>query len=163
MEGMQMTELAKRLEAIEKRLGKAEDELAIIRLVASYGPLVDSGSPSLAPDLFAEDGVYDVSYGRMSGPAAFSALLSHPEHLVAINNGIAHVMGLPWVRVEGDSAVAINCTQLYLRKDDGYAIFRVAQNVWKLERQAQGWKIIERTNRLIGDGDDARALLEAAV
>lgn len=159
----EVTEVAARLDALEKRLGIAEDELAIIRLVASYGPLVDSGSPDLAPDLLAEDGVYDVSYGRMTGPAAFSALLKDPEHLNAVKSGIAHVMGLPWVRVDGDRAVAINCTQIYLRKDGEYAIFRIAQNVWKLERRPQGWKIIERTNRLIGEGDDARALLEAAI
>ncbi|WP_394658517.1 nuclear transport factor 2 family protein [uncultured Novosphingobium sp.] len=158
-----MTEALARLDALEKRLGAVEDELAVIRLVASYGPLVDSGSPDLAPDLFAEDGVYDVSYGRMTGPAAFSELLKHSEHLDAIKGGIAHVMGLPWVRIDGDHAIAVNCTQLYLRRDDGYAIFRVAQNVWKLERRPQGWKIIERTNRLIGDGDDARAMLEAAI
>lgn len=163
MKGVVMAVTEDQIEAIQRRLGAVEDELAIIRLVASYGPLVDSGSPGLAPALFAAEGVYDVSYGRMTGPEAFSALLQSPEHQGAIATGIAHVMGLPWVRLDGDRAVAVNCTQLYLRDGEGYRIFRVAHNVWKLERQKDGWKIIERVNRLIGDGDEARALLEAAI
>jgi hypothetical protein len=152
-----------RLDAIEARLRAAEDELAVIRLVASYGPLVDSGSADLAPALFAQDGVYDVSYGRMVGHDAFAALLGHHEHQAAVANGIAHVMGLPWVRVDGDRAIAINCTQLFLREGKDFAIFRVAQNIWKCVRGEQGWTISERVNRLIGADDEARALIAEAI
>jgi ketosteroid isomerase-like protein len=156
--------LNERMAALETRLQNAEDELAIIRLVASYAPLVDSGRDDRAPSLFAHDGVYDVSYGRMTGPDAFSELLRSKEHQDILAQGVAHVMGLPWVRVNGDDAIAINSTQLYLRKDGGYAIFRVAQNVWKLTRTEDGgWKIRERVNRLIGEGDDARSLVENAI
>jgi len=158
-----MSDLENRLVALEARLEAAEDELAIIRLIASYGPLVDCGSPDLAPTLFADDGVYDVSFGRMTGPAAISSLLTGPEHQSLVRSGIAHVMGLPWVRVDQDTAVATNCTQLYLKDENGYTIFRVAQNLWKLKRTGDSWKVVERINRLIGDDDEARALLESAV
>jgi hypothetical protein len=158
-----MADTEDRISALERRLGIVEDELEIIRLVASYGPLVDTGDPHLAPALMAPDGVYDVSYGRMVGRDAFSALLSSDEHRAAIRNGIAHVMGLPWVRVSGDRAVAINATQLYLKDGEGFTVFRVAQNVWNLTRTTEGWTIVERVNRLIGPGDEARALLEKAV
>lgn len=158
-----MNDLERRLDALESRLKATEDELAIIRLVASYGPLVDCGSTDLAPALFAENGVYDVSYGRMSGPDAFSQLLKGAEHQRLLESGIAHVMGLPWVRVEHDNAVAINSTQLYLKDEQGYSIFRVAQNLWKLSRTAEGWKVVERINRLIGNDGEARALLHGAI
>lgn len=150
-----------RIAALERRLDAAEDELAIIRLVASYGPRVDCGRPDLAPRLMADDGFYDVRGGRFDR-GAFAAMLGGDEHQGLVATGIAHVMGLPWVRVDGDRAVAVNCTQLYRKTGDGYAVFSVAQNVWKLERKADGWKIVERFNRLIGDDDAARALLEGA-
>ena len=72
-------------------------------------------------------------------------------------------MGLPWVRVTGDSAIAVNSTQLYLRDGEGYSIFRVAQNEWKLARTSEGWKVTERTNRLIGPDGDAVGLLRQAI
>jgi hypothetical protein len=152
-----------RLAALERRLEAAEDELAIIRLVASYGPLVDCGDTQLAPALFTAEGVYDVSYGRMVGHGPFSAMLQGKEHQQFLKDGIAHVMGLPWVRVTGDLAIAINATQLYRRDGDGYSIFRVAQNEWKLARTPEGWKITERTNRLIGPDGAAVSLLKQAV
>jgi len=158
-----MSDLETRMAALEARLQRSEDELAVIRLVASYGPMVDSGDPDCAPALFADQGVYDVSYGRMTCPQAFADLLRHQEHQDAVAQGIAHVMGLPWVRVDGGTAVAVNCTQLYAKTDNGYAIFRVAQNVWKLERQAGEWKIVERINRLVGEKDEARALVAGAI
>lgn len=159
-----MDEVEQRLLAIEQRMRAAEDELAIIRLIASYGPLIDCGSMERGPALFASDGVYDLSYGRTTGPDAFADLLRGPEHHALLAQGVAHVMGLPWVRVNGDDAIATNTTQLFLREPDGFSIFRVAQNVWKLKRQDDGqWLISERFNRLIGDDTDARDLLVAAI
>jgi hypothetical protein len=158
-----MTATEERLAALELRLTAAEDELAIIRLVASYGPLVDCGSTQLAPALFTAEGVYDVSYGRMIGHESFSEMLQGEQHQQFVKDGIAHVMGLPWVRVTGDSAIAVNSTQLYLRKDEGYSVFRVAQNEWKLARTPQGWKVTERTNRLIGPDGEAVGLLKQAI
>ena len=156
-----MTQTEDRLDALERRLGAAEDELAIIRLVASYGPQVDCGRTDLAPQLFAPDGVYDVIGARLDR-AAFAQMLSGGEHQGVVREGIAHVMGLPWVRVDGDRAIAVNCTQLFHKVAEGFEVFRVAQNVWHLERGSDGWKIAERFNRLIGDDDEARALLERA-
>lgn len=158
-----MSDVDTRIGALERRLAAAEDELAILRLVASYGPLVDTGDHDLAPCLFEEDGVYDVSYGRMHGRAAFTALLAGEDHQLAVAGGIAHVMGLPWIRIDGDRAVAINATQLYTTLDEGYAIFRVAQNVWHLRRTKAGWRIVERVNRLIGNDGAAVDLLHKAV
>lgn len=159
-----MDDVEHRLLAIEKRMRAAEDELAIIRLIASYGPLIDCGSMERGPALFASDGVYDLSYGRTTGPDAFANLLRGPEHHALLAQGVAHVMGLPWVRVNGDDAIATNTTQLFLREPDGYSIFRVAQNVWKLKRQDDGqWLIAERFNRLIGEDNEARDLLVAAI
>jgi hypothetical protein len=158
-----MSGTEERLAAIERRLNSAEDELAIIRLVASYGPLVDCGNTQQAPALFTAEGVYDVSYGRIVGHGPFSEMLRGEQHQQFVKDGIAHVMGLPWVRVTGDRAIAVNSTQLYLRNGEGYSIFRVAQNEWKLARTPQGWRVTERTNRLIGPDGEAVGLLKQAI
>lgn len=159
-----MTDLEHRMAAVEARLQAAEDELAIIRLVASYGPLVDGGSTELAPGLFGTDGIYDLGTSRVTGAQGVAGLLQGSMHQDLLATGVAHVMGLPWVHVCGDQATAINSTQLFLRDGDGYSIYRVAQNLWKLQRNDDGrWTICERINRLIGPEGHARQLLEQAV
>lgn len=45
-----------RLAVLEQRLRRPEDELAIARLMASYGPLADAGDADAVAGLWAEDG-----------------------------------------------------------------------------------------------------------
>ena len=45
---------------LEKRLKHIEDERAVERLIASYGPLVDAGEADATAELWALDGSYDV-------------------------------------------------------------------------------------------------------
>ncbi len=49
---------------LEQRLRRIEDERAVERLIASYGPLVDAGDADAAAALWATDGSYDVEGGR---------------------------------------------------------------------------------------------------
>jgi hypothetical protein len=44
-----------------------EDELAIHKVIACYGPAVDAGDGAGATAVFTDDGVYDVDVGRMEG------------------------------------------------------------------------------------------------
>ena len=53
-----MTE--QRLAELEARLRRIEDEGAIERMIASYGPLVDAGEADAVAAMWAPDGVYDV-------------------------------------------------------------------------------------------------------
>jgi len=152
------------ISALAARLAAVEDELAIIRLIASYGPLVDSGWAEPPAELFAEDGVYDVDGGQLRGPAEIAAMLRGDMHQSCVAGGIAHAMGLPWVRIDGDKAVATNTTQIFLREADQYKPWRIAQNVWHLGRERDGdpWQVRRRFNRLVGsDGEAVRILREA--
>lgn len=159
-----MTDLEHRMAALEARLQAAEDELAIICLVAIYGGLVDSGSTELAPQLSGAKGIYDLSYGCVAGAEGVAGLLRMKDHQELLAAGVAHVIGLPWVRVCGDEATAINSTQLFQRDGEGYSIFRVDHNVWKLKRKDDsGWTISERINRLIGPDGQSIDLLEQSV
>jgi ketosteroid isomerase-like protein len=58
-----------RIAALEQRLRRVEDELAIGRLMASYGPLVDAGDADAVAGLWAEDGEYDVEGWHMRSRA----------------------------------------------------------------------------------------------
>lgn len=151
-----MTNQEERLNILERRLTAAEDEVAIIRLIASYGPFVDSGNPDLAPTLFTAHGVFDVgSSGEKMHPDAFRKMLAADPYQSFVKNGIVHVIGLPFVRVNGDKATAINSTQVFQAADNGYVIYRISYNFWKLERTDGGWKVRERVNRPIGTEEDA--------
>src|SRR6185369_14044483 len=50
---------------LARRVTRLEDELAIHRLIASYGLAVDAGDADGSAATFTEDGVYDVDVGRM--------------------------------------------------------------------------------------------------
>lgn len=152
-----------RLEALERRLATAEDELAVIRVLASYGPLVDTGSAEAAPGLFAPHGVYDSDLGPMRGAQAIADVFAGEVHQAMVARGIGHVVGLPMVTVEGNRATAVSPAFVFVRKRDGYGIWRVSQNVWELERIDGAWKVVYRTNRLVDGSGAARALLERAV
>jgi SnoaL-like domain len=81
-----------RLAALEQRLRRVEDELAISRLMASYGPLVD---------LWAEDGEYDVEGWHMRSRADVAAMVRSPAHQGLISGGSAHFLGPVRVDIGG--------------------------------------------------------------
>lgn len=155
--------VADRIETLERRLASAEDELAVIRVLASYGPLVDTGLAEAAPGLFADDGVYDTDLGPMHGARAIAELFAGEVHQKMVARGIGHVVGLPMVTVDGDRATAVCPAFVFLCRREGYGIWRVSQNVWELKRIDGGWKVVYRTNRLVDGSGEARALLERAI
>ena len=65
--------LEARVTALEARVAQLQDELAVMRLINSWGPAVDTGSSQHAADLWAQDGVLDSDLNRLrdlmrSGP-----------------------------------------------------------------------------------------------
>ena len=65
------------MEELRARIGRLEDELAIQRLILSYGPAADAGLTSLAAGLWLEKGVYDWDAGGdpHEGSAAVDRML----------------------------------------------------------------------------------------
>lgn len=79
-----MTDLA----ALEARLGRVEDELAIMRLLASYGPLADAGLGPQAAALWTEDGAYDPGgVTRAEGRAALIGIYHGAPHQAFVRQG----------------------------------------------------------------------------
>src|SRR4051794_8725662 len=65
------------LERLAARLQRVEDELAIRRLILSYGPAADAGETGRAGALWADDGEYDwdPSQPALQGPDAVDRML----------------------------------------------------------------------------------------
>ena len=88
-----MTDERRRLDRLEERVQVLEDELAIIRLIASYGPLVDAGEADAVADLWAEDGTYDVEGWQMASRDDIRAMVESDGHQGLIEGGCTHFLG----------------------------------------------------------------------
>ena len=111
-----------RLARLEARLLRLEDELAITRLVASYGPLVDAGEAEAVAGLWADDGAYDVEGWQMTSRADIRAMVESDGHQGLIGGGCSHFLGPAHVHVDGDEAVAV-CESLLVRhREGGYSV-----------------------------------------
>ena len=157
----------RRLDAAEAAQGRAADELAILGLVASYSPRVDSGDAEGVAALWTEDGDYDVDTGLLEGREGLTEMVRGEAHQGLIAHGCGHVPGLPVVLLDGDRAVATGYTQLVVRssRPGRYSVVRVTANRWELERRApvdaphRGWRVVLRTARAVTDDGEGRRLL----
>jgi uncharacterized protein (TIGR02246 family) len=151
-----------RLAALEQRLRRVEDELAIRRLMASYGPLVDAGDGDAVAALWTEDGEYDVDGRVMRGRADIAAMVRSRGHQGMIGAGAAHFLGPVCVEVDGDRAIAV-CESIVVRHndDDGYRVWRAGANHVTLQRTDDGWRIVTRVTRPLDGAQRARDLLAA--
>jgi SnoaL-like protein len=150
-----------RLAALEQRLRRVEDELAIGRLMASYGPLVDAGDADAVAALWAEDGEYDVEGWHMRNRADVAEMVRSRAHQGLIDGGAAHFLGPVCVDIDGDDAIAV-CESIVVRRDDdggGYWVWRAGANHVTLRRTAAGWRITKRTSRALDGSTEARDLL----
>jgi len=158
-----MSDLEEAVRALEERVRELEDTLAISRLVATYGPAVDSGADDVAADLWTEAGVYDLGHRSMDGAAAVAEMVRGDGHQQLIHNGAAHMLGPALVHVDGDRAVATCYSNVFRYVDGGFETWRTAANRWDLERTAEGWRATRRTTRLLDGNDESRELLRRAV
>jgi ketosteroid isomerase-like protein len=152
-----------RLAALEQRLRRVEDELAIGRLMASYGPLVDAGDADAVAGLWSEDGEYDVDGWHMRSRDDVAEMVRSRAHQGLIGAGAAHFLGPVRIDVDGDDAIAV-CESIVVRRDDdggGYWVWRAGANHVTLRRTAEGWRITKRTSRALDGSAEARDLLAA--
>ena len=148
-----------RLRTMDNRLRMTEDQLAIYQLIATYGPGVDSLNEEVVRSLWTEDGTYDTGREPYVGNQAVGKLIYGDLHQGFVNKGCAHVMSMPRVTIDGDTAVATGYSRVYIRDGDHWRVQRASANRWELVRTAQGWKVKHRTNRLMLGDDKPRQLL----
>jgi hypothetical protein len=148
-----------RLSVLEGRVRQLEDQLAVMRLINSWGPAVDTGSSQQAANLFADDGVLDSDLSRLEGPAAVLAMVESDGQQALIAQGCAHVQSAPVIFVEGDRATATAYSQVFLHTEDGHEVWRVSANQWECRRTPEGWRLTRRVNRVIDGTPGSRHLL----
>lgn len=144
---------------VEERLAALEDARAISDLIATYGPLVDSGDAEAVAALWEPDGIYDIDETRLEGHAAIEAMVRSRGHQGLIAAGCAHLLGPPRVTVDGDEAVAVCQSLLVAHGEKGFRVLRATANHWHLRRGPAGWRVRVRTGRVLDGRTEAPYLL----
>ncbi len=155
--------LVERLNELEGRVRLLEDESAVLRLVCSWGPAVDTGSSSEAGALWAADGVLESDMSRLEGPSEVIAMVQSDGQQSLIRQGCAHVQSAPIVTIDGDEGVATTYSQVFLHAEGGHRVWRVSANRWVCRRTEEGWKLIRRVNRVIDGSSGPREILAHAL
>ena len=158
-----MTDLEATVAALQVRVQRLDDQAAIYQLIANYGPAADSGWPEMAASLWTEDGIYDAQVGAWRGREAIAGMIAGDTHQGYIHEGCAHVLTMPYITVDGDTAVATCYGQLFRNDGDNFRIWRVTATRWELRRDADGWRIANRVNKLLDGDAEARALLRRGI
>lgn len=157
-----MVDLEKRVAELERTVGQLQDRLAIMQLIASYGPAVDSVSAGETAALWTEDGTYDLGGEQLLGAEAVGALVDLPGHRGYVASGCSHVMAMPVIAIDGDTATVVGYSHVYTGAGDGWKVERASANCWNLVRTPGGWRVRSRINRLLDGSEDARAILRKA-
>jgi hypothetical protein len=150
------------LAALESRVRELEDTIAILQVVAGYGPSVDGGAAREAGLLWTQDSWYDtdsspaasVPHGRAGIEGAAKRFLEDPA-------GLAHISHLPIIKVDGDRATAVNHSNTFHQEGDGeeFRLGRVSSNRWDLVRVDGKWQVERRVNRLLNGSRESKDLL----
>ena len=159
---------------LEARLRLIEDRLEIYNLIAGHPPSADTGASDYTASVWTEDGTFDRGdeFAKPAGRAAIAGTGASAEHHRAIEQGIAHFAGLPYVRVSGDTAFAISYLQILVPDrvgpvfevpnhgaTQGFHVHRVSANRWEFVRTAEGWRIKSRRLRPLDGSAAAREIL----
>ena len=162
--------------AADARLRAIEDRLEIYNLIASHPPSADTGADFYARAVYAEDGVFD--RGDVPGGVdvdGYAELMTRPEHKAALEGGLGHFCGLPYIELDGDRAAVTSYLQILTPArgeaidvpnhgaSKGFRIHRLAANRWELRRTTKGWRIQRRTVRSLDGTPQARELLMRAL
>ncbi len=144
----------------EERLRALEDRAAIADLLASYGPLADSGDAAGVAALWVADGEYAVGgFGTARGHDAIAAFITGPVHQDLMAKGCAHILSPHAIRVDGDHAVATGYSVVFRRDGEAFIPYRVSANRWTFVRTLRSWRVERRDNAPLNGEEAARALL----
>ncbi len=169
-----MSEEDSRFEALENRVRALEDVIALYQTLSAYGPAIDSKEFDAAASLWETDGLYDLGGGfpeldggrgvhYLEGREAIKGMFNHESTKRFFEQGCAHIMSLPLIKVEGDRAVAIGYHTNYMNDESGARLARLTASRVEWRRQEDGtWKVTNRKHRLIHGDDESRELLRSS-
>ncbi len=145
-----MSDLEPLVEQLAARLQAVEDELAITRLLTSYGFAVDGDDADACAALYAPDALVTIDDAvRLEGRDEIRTIVTSDAHQ-AILPGCAHVMGPFAVEVSGNTATATGYATVYVAGDEGRLVWRQSLSRWTLQRRREGWRVQRRESWGIG-------------
>lgn len=144
---------------MEARLRRLEDRAEIADLLARYGPAVDSGVGEELTELWTADGEYRIGADAVIPAAEMPSLVEWDTHQGYLAAGCAHVLSPPRIELDGDRAMAVNHSVVFIHRGEHWVPERVSANCWELHRGPDGWRVFLRENHLLDGAEAARALL----
>ena len=108
--------------------------------------------------LWTADGSYDFGGAPLAGRDAVAGLVDLDTHKAYVAAGSSHALTAPRITLDGDRAVAVNCSQVFVRDERGWRADRTSANRWDLIRTADGWRVARRVNRMLDGTQAARDL-----
>ncbi len=155
--------LEARIQRLETLVTEQGDRLEILNLMAAYGPAIDACSEADNARLWTEDCVYEVGgLGSYHGHAGLKEMIEGPFHQQVTASGSAHDMGLPFITLKGDQAVATSYAKLLRQTDGRFELVRLVVSRWLLRKEGGVWKVAHRTNHLLNGSAESRALQSGA-
>lgn len=142
------------MKTIEERLRALEDRAEIVDLIASYGPAADSGNGQAIENMWSADGTYGFDATTLEH-SELAGLVDFETHRDYMSSGCAHILTPPTVQIEGDKAVALNYSIVFIHREEPWVAERVSSNRWDLVRTEAGWRVAKRQNRLLNGNEKA--------
>ena len=143
-------DLARRVVELSERLQRIQDELAITRLLTSYGFAVDGDDADGCADLYSDDAVVTLDdVVTLTGRQEVRSIVTSDAHQAVLPH-CAHVMGPFAVEVSKDHATATGYMTIYTLKDGVRRIWRQGLSLFELSRHPSGWRIDRRESWSIG-------------
>lgn len=156
--------LTARLDKLERTVRQLEDHISIYQVMAAYGPAADSGSGDVMEEIFEPEARYETGISVLEGaPAIREMIETLPLHRALLERGVAHMVTMPVVEVDGDRAVAFCHGQVVRRDGDRFEVWRTSSNRWELERSNGRWRVLRRVNRLLDGTEEPRDLFREAL
>lgn len=158
------------------RIKAMEDRLDILNLLAGSAISSDVASEAYWQKMFTHDAVFDRGQGRQdTGQAEILKIIKDPNQKEAIKAGMTHLPMLPYITLNGDSAVATGYLLIVMPDSaashvklagkgvsPGFSIYQLTVNRWQFVRTTEGWKVTRRIVRPISS-NDSRDILKQAI
>ena len=158
---MTSAELQELIAGLAARVQAVEDELAITRLLTSYGFAVDGDDAEGCADLYSPDAVFELDGEvALTGREELRTIVTCDAHQ-AILPGCAHVMGPFSVEVDGDTATATGYATVYIAEAGRRKIWRQSLGRWELSRVNGRWVVTRRSSWASGRPEGQQAAREA--
>jgi ketosteroid isomerase-like protein len=133
-------------ESLEDRVRRLEDRQEILQSLIDYGELLDTRDLDAWAELWAEDGEFEMSTGRLAkGRQSIKDMLA--AVIAGSTESVLHMEINPRITLDGDRASSTMLYAVAKTQDDGLTrVIFLGHHHSRHVRTADGWKISYRRN-----------------